>query len=120
MLPLAMVTGVIGFELLFRGLCQGIMINGYPVMLWTGRRFLSVPNVVAALISTATVVLLTLPPFWLGGGAVSFVLWIAAAFAMGLGCGAARERSGSVWAAVILHMLSVAVAWALLPKLFGT
>lgn len=114
----AAAVGVIGFELLFRGLCQGIMIATYPAMLWTGRRFLSVPDLVTALLSTAAIVLTTLPPFWFGNETASVVLWAAAALVMGLACGFARERSGSVWAAVILHLASATAAWAMILILF--
>lgn len=116
-LLMAAVGGVVGFELLFRGLCQGIMITTHPAMLWTGRRYLSVPNLVTALLSTGAIMLTTLPPFWLGDGSASVALWVAAALVMGLCCGFARERSGSVWAAVIVHLASAMAAWLLLPKM---
>ncbi len=43
------------------------------------------------------------PPWWLGDGSVAITAWAVAALTMGLVCGAVRERSGSVWAAVITH-----------------
>ncbi|MEX1311327.1 MAG: CPBP family glutamic-type intramembrane protease [Candidatus Sulfomarinibacteraceae bacterium] len=116
----ATVVGVVGFELLFRGLCQGITITTFPAMLWTGRRFLSVPNLVTALLSTAAIMLMMLPPFWFGDGSGSIFLWAVAAFAMSLACGIARERSGSVWASTILHLVSAIVALSLVPRLFAT
>ncbi|MEE4273705.1 MAG: CPBP family glutamic-type intramembrane protease [Thermoanaerobaculales bacterium] len=119
LLPAA-VGGIVGFELLFRGLCQGIMITTHPAMLWTGRRFLSVPNLVTALLSTGAIMLTTLPPFRLKDRSVSVALWALAACVMGLSCGFARERSGSVWAAVIVHLASAMTAWLLVPRLFPT
>jgi hypothetical protein len=116
-LPTSTVVGIVGFELLFRGLCQGMMITTHPAMSWSGRRFLSIPNVGAASLSTGAVLLALLPPSWVDGGAASFGLWAAAVLVMGLSCGAARERSGSVWAAVILHLSAAIVAWAAAPIL---
>ncbi len=114
-----LLAGVVGLELLCRGVLHGIMVTAHPIMLWSGRRFVSVPNAVAAVASTAAVVLCFLPPTWLAGGGLSVGLWIASALAVGLACGYVRERSRSVWAAAALHALSVAAAWWLVRIIFA-
>lgn len=119
MVVAAAVAGVVGFELLIRGVCYGVMVAAFPVMLWSGRWFLSVPNAIAALISTGAIVVLWLPPVWFEPGVVTPALWPIAAGVLGLVCGAVRERGGSVWVPVVLHLLSAAVAWGVVANLTG-
>jgi hypothetical protein len=118
-LGVATVAGLIGFELLIRGVCYGIMVTAYPIMLWTGRHFLSVPNAIASLISAGAIVCLWLPPVWIGADAAALALWPVAAVVLGIASGAARERSGSVWLPVVLHLVSAAVAWIAVSSLAG-
>jgi membrane protease YdiL (CAAX protease family) len=116
---LALLAGVVGIELLMRGVLHGIIATGFPIMLWSGRRFLSVPNLVSSVAFTAAVMACFRPPWWLGQGSVAITAWAAAALAMGLVCGAVRERIGSVWAAVITHTAAAAAAWAVLSLVFA-
>ncbi len=114
----ALLAGVVGIELLLRSALHGLLTTVYPIMLWNGRWFVSVPNMVSSVVYTTAVVLCFGQPPWLGDGPVAAIAWVAAILVMGLACGAIRERSGSVWAPVIVHALSVATAWVLLPLMF--
>jgi len=116
---LALLAGVVGIELLMRGVLHGIMVTGFPIMLWSGRRFISVPNLVSSVAFTTAVMVCFRPPWWLGDGPVAITAWAVAALTMGLVCGAVRERSGSVWAAVITHTVSAAAVWAVLSLVFA-
>ena len=116
---LALLAGVIGIELLMRGVLHGIMVTGFPIMMWSGRRFISVPNLVSSVAFTIAVMVCFRSPWWLGEGPVATAVWAVAALTMGLVCGAVRERSGSVWAAVVTHTASVAAAWAVLSRVFA-
>lgn len=116
---LALLAGVVGIELLMRGVLHGIMVTGFPIMLWSGRRFISVPNLVSSVAFTTAVMVCFRPPWWLGEGPVAITAWGVAALTMGLICGVVRERSSSVWAAVITHTASAAAAWAVLSLVFA-
>jgi membrane protease YdiL (CAAX protease family) len=94
------------------------MVTGFPIMLWSGRWFISVPNLVSSVAFTTAVMVCFRPPWWLGEGPVAITARVVAALTMGLVCGAVRERSGSVWAAVITHTVSAAAAWVLLSLVF--
>jgi len=115
---LALLAGVVGIELLMRGVLHGIMVTGFPVMLWSGRRFISLPNLVSSVAFATAVMVCFRPPWWLGESPVSIVARVVAALTMGLVCGAVRERSGSVWAAVITHTGAAAAAWVVLSLVF--
>ncbi len=109
----ALVAGVVGLELLVRGRVHGGLVKVYPVMLPAGRHFVSVPNGVAALISASATMACIGPPVLAipGSNPVATVaLWAAACLVMGLVCGGVRERWGSVWAAVLVHLSSALIA----------
>jgi hypothetical protein len=110
-------VAAVGFELLLRGVLHGMLVTVFPIMLTTGRRFVSTPNGVAALASALIVPACLLPPSWIsipGGPASATALAALAALVLGLLCGSARERWGSVWAAVVLHLGAVVVVLAAL------
>jgi membrane protease YdiL (CAAX protease family) len=106
-------------EGLARGVVQGRLISWWNVQRPGGRWFVSAPNVAAAITSAALSSLLFLPQsvarpdgpgFWI------IPAWIVGALVLGLGCGVARERSGSLIPPVAIHL--VAALWGLvLPSL---
>jgi hypothetical protein len=114
-----MLLGIVGIETLLRGALHGHLLRFYPVMPSSGRLFISVPNAVSAVVYSGAVTVCLLPPAWLtmdiGGW---WMGWAGAALVFGLVCGGVRERSRSVWAAVILHAASAIVAWAVLSRFF--
>jgi membrane protease YdiL (CAAX protease family) len=100
----------------------GVLATSYPVFARRTGSWFSVPNIVTALLSTAASIALFAPPPWpipnvgpIGG----LVVWVAACLALGLACGVARERSGSVAAPAVLHGASAAIAWWVLPLIGG-
>lgn len=105
-------AGVLGIELLVHGAVHGILVTAFPVMLTTGRRFLSAPNAISAVIYAAAVLVCLAPPAWLltlaNRGTVGLA-WVLCALVMGLLCGSVRERWGSVWAPVALHAVSALI-----------
>jgi membrane protease YdiL (CAAX protease family) len=115
----AVAIGVVGIELLLRGVVHGFMVTTHPIMLWSGRRFISVPTAVSAMLYAAAVGVCFLPPLWLGEGVWVAGAGIASALVMGFTLGVVRERSGSVWAAALVHLTSAAAAFAVLTLVFG-
>ncbi|MCW8984843.1 MAG: hypothetical protein OQK55_05845, partial [Thermoanaerobaculales bacterium] len=114
-----MLAGIVGIETLLRGALHGHLLRFYPVMPSSGRLFISVPNAVAAVVYSGAVTVSMLPPEWLTADIGGWWMgWVGAALILGLVCGGVRERSRSVWAAVILHALSAVVAWIVLARLF--
>jgi hypothetical protein len=112
-----MLTGVVGIETLLRGAMHGHLLRFFPVMAARGRIFISVPNAVAALVYSCTVTICLLPPAWLTSDIGGWWMgWAGAALIFGLICGVVRERSRSVWAAVILHSVSATAAWIVLTR----
>jgi hypothetical protein len=95
------------------------MVTTHPIMLWSGRRFISVPTAVSGLLYAAAVGLCYFPPLWLGEGVWVTGAGVAAALVMGLTLGAVRERSASVWAAALVHLTSAAAAFVVLTLVFG-
>jgi membrane protease YdiL (CAAX protease family) len=115
----AVAIGVVGIELLFRGVVHGLMVTTHPIMLWSGRRFISLPTAVSGLLYAAAVGLCYFPPQWLGEGVRVTGAGVTAALVMGLTLGAVRERSASVWAAALVHLTSAAAAFVVLTLVFG-
>jgi hypothetical protein len=113
------VAGAIGIELLLRGAIHGLMVTAFPVMQRHGRHFVSVPNVVAASVYCGGMMTCLLPAEWLETASGTRVLWGVACFILGLLCGGARERWGSVWAAVMLHAATALTTWLLLSRLIS-
>jgi membrane protease YdiL (CAAX protease family) len=113
-----LLTGIVGIEALLRGALHGHLLRFFPVMLASGRVFVSVPNVVAAVIYAGAVTICLLPPLWLTESIRGWWwVWFGSALVFGLVCGVVRERSRSLWAAVFLHGASAIAAWLLLTKL---
>jgi len=113
-----MLLGVVGIEILLRGALHGHLLRFFPVMAASGRLFISVPNAVAAVIYCGAVTVCLLPPAWLTADIGGWWMgWAGAALVFGLVCGGVRERARSVWAAVILHVLSAIIAWIVLTRL---
>jgi membrane protease YdiL (CAAX protease family) len=112
--------GAVAAELLFRGVVHGYLAGKFHVQRPGGTWFLSVPNALAAVMSSiATVVLLVFPAWSLpGAGKLAGAgHWIAAIALLSLTCGMARERTGSVAASVMIHVAAALLAWALVPAL---
>jgi hypothetical protein len=114
--------GAAAAELLFRGLVHGYLVDKFHIQRPGGDWFLSVPNVLAAVMSGIAAVVLLVAPTWSLPGSwqlLQAVHWIAAIFLLALTCGVVRERSGSLVASVIIHALAAMVAWYLVPAFFG-
>ena len=105
----------VGAELLTRGALHGALLGHFHVQLPWGRLFLSVPTMVAAVVSTllwsfAMVVPTAEPSLW------ATALAVLGALVLGLACGIARERWRSLLPPIVLHV--AAAAWAgYLPSL---
>lgn len=109
---LALVLAAYGCEVLFRGLVHGLIVEVSPVMVPGGRRYASLPLAVSVLASTVATVALVRPGHDLiVAGPLPLTGWIGATLVLGMVCGIARERSGSVWAAAALHVVAVLAAW---------
>jgi hypothetical protein len=121
----AVVAGAVGIELLCRGAVHGLMVTAFPVMQRHGRHFVSVPNVVAAGIYCGATMVCLLPPIWpqIGNGAYArswiWLVWAVSCLVLGLLCGGARERWGSLWAAAAVHTAAALTAWLLLSRVVG-
>lgn len=103
---LSLVVIVTAWEGLFRGLLHGRLVRHFAVQRPGGPWFLSAPTLVTALLSTVGTALLCLQPNWPLLGAphlARFALGLTAAFLLGVAAGVARERSGSLLAAITLH-----------------
>ncbi len=116
----ALLAGVVGIEVLMRGVVHGTLVTAYPIMLWSGRRFLSIPNLVSAAAYMLAVTACFAPPTWLGIAGTNTLAWMVSSFVLGLVCGAVRERSGSVWGAALVHAAAAALAWVVVPLLIST
>ena len=112
-----LLIGIVGIETLLRGALHGHLLRFFPVMAASGRLFISVPNAVAAVVYTGAVMICLLPPAWLTSDIGGWWMgWAGATLIFGLVCGGVRERSRSVWAAVILHSASAIIAWIVLTR----
>ncbi|MEM1182352.1 MAG: hypothetical protein AAGM22_28660 [Acidobacteriota bacterium] len=105
---LAVVLGALALELICRGLVHGLLILDHRVQGIGGRWFLSLPNVVAATLFAAGTAVAA--QFWIAPPPVvlppevapwGWAVLFAAAFVVGLTLGAIRERSLSLWPAVL-------------------
>jgi hypothetical protein len=108
----ALLMPVVG-ELLFRGLVHGRFSEGFRVALGATKWRLSLPTVLAAVLSCAAFAVVTTPAYAVLGGFAAvwrIALSLLASLALGLACGMARERSESVGPAVLLHLLAAVVA----------
>jgi membrane protease YdiL (CAAX protease family) len=101
-------------ELVFRGFVHGGIARVFRIMTPGGERFVSIPVLVAAVLSTtATVSLLASSPFVRSLPSVAAnATWVGGALLAGVVAGVVRERSGSVWAAALLHGVVAVIAWS--------
>jgi hypothetical protein len=107
-----LLIAIVGIEALLRGAVHGHLLRVFPVMMGSGRLFVSIPNVVSALIFACAVTACLLPPAWLTETIRGWwVVWFGAALILGLICGGVREWWRSLWAPVILHAVSAIAAW---------
>jgi membrane protease YdiL (CAAX protease family) len=114
--------GAVAAELLFRGIVHGYLVDKFHVQRPGGDWFLSVPNVLAAVMYAVAAVILLVAPIWSLPGSwklLQVAHWLAAIFILSLACGVARERTGSLIASVIIHGLAATAAWFLVPAIFG-
>ncbi len=114
----AVIAGVVGIELLLRGALYGLLLTSYPVTLENWWK-ISTPNAVAAAVYAAAVALCFEPAgwtSWAGSASGTWVVWLGAAFVMGLVLGAVRERWRSVWAAAALHGVTAVVVWGIVAR----
>jgi hypothetical protein len=103
---------IVGIEALLRGALHGHLLRVFPVMMGSGRLFVSIPNIVSALVFACAVTACLMAPAWLTETIRGWwAVWFGAALIVGLICGAVREWWRSLWAAVILHAASAIVAW---------
>jgi len=109
----AVILGVAAAEVIFRGIVEGRLARVFRIMTPGGERFVSIPVVVSGLLSAiATLVLFSPGPLVSSApGPVGMLAWGASALVVGVVCGAIRERSGSVWAAAVVHGVVAAAAW---------
>ena len=98
-------------ELLFRGLAYGILAESTPSKGYNSRWLFSYPAVASAILYTSFILCLVfLPKFFNGALQMeSFPETALAAFAFGLANGVARERSQSIFPAILFHTIAVAV-----------
>ena len=101
----------VGAEFLFRGVAHGVLGRGFRVTHAGGRWLLSVPTAVCALLYTGAGTLLPLAgsPLPLGGPTVHWLSMVAASLLFGLTAGLVRERSGSILAPGLLHLVGLAL-----------
>jgi len=98
-------------ELLFRGLAYGILAEGTPAKGCNSRWFFSYPAVASAILYASFITCLVfLPEIFKGASQVESIPETAfAAFAFGLANGVVRERSHSIFPAIVFHAIAVAV-----------
>ncbi len=104
-------------ELLFRGALHGLLADVWPAPGPPGAWRLSPPVVVCALLSAAAWPVLMPIPFAMLSSPYGIVLaarFGIAGIGLGLACGLARERSGSVLAPLALHAAAAAGVWPVL------
>ncbi|MDP4164960.1 MAG: CPBP family intramembrane metalloprotease, partial [Bacillota bacterium] len=96
-------------ELLFRSLIHGILVNPSNIQSCRSRWFLSFPSVAAALLYSGFMVYLLLFSGHLQNGfqAKATAGCLFAAFVLGLSTSFVRERSQSVFPAIIFHALGM-------------
>jgi membrane protease YdiL (CAAX protease family) len=107
----ALVLLAAGAEFLFRGVAHGVLGRGFQVAHAGGRWLISFPTAVCALMYTGAGLLLPLAgsPFPMGGATAQWLTVVAASLLFGLTVGVVRERSGSILAPVLLHLVGVAL-----------
>ena len=106
-------------ELLHRGAAHGTLVSTWNIQRTGGSWFLSRPTALMAALSATVSSLFFLPQILAHpAGPTAWItpLWVIGAAALGISCGMARERSGSVLPPILLHI--VAALWTVyLPSL---
>ena len=105
------ITIPLATELLFRGLAHGILVKGTTVQSYNNRWFFSYPAIMSAILYAAFVTgLLFLPETFKGTFQPQSIAETAfAAFAFGLVNGVVRERSHSIYPAIVFHAIAFLV-----------
>jgi hypothetical protein len=107
-----LLVAIVGIEALLRGAVHGHLLRVFPVMTGSGRVFVSIPNLVSAVVFACAATACLLPPDWLTETIRGWwAVWFGAALIVGLICGGVREWWRSLWAVVILHAASAIAAW---------
>jgi membrane protease YdiL (CAAX protease family) len=103
------ITTPLATELLFRGLAHGILVRGTTVQNYNNRWFFSYPVIISAILYASFITgLLILPEVSKGTfHAQSTAETAFAAFAFGLVNGVVRERSHSIFPAIVFHIIAV-------------
>jgi hypothetical protein len=98
-------------ELLFRSLAHGILVSPYSIQVYNRRRFFSFPSVAAAALYSGFMVYLLLFPDYLQNAfqVQATAGCLLAALVLGFSTGFVRERSQSVFPAMLFHALGMAV-----------
>jgi hypothetical protein len=106
-----MITIPLASEILFRSLIHGIMVSANNIQRSSGRWFFSFPSFAAAAVYAVFLAsLLLLPDILLSGlKAAAWVECLLAGFVLGLANGFVRDRSQSVFPAILFHALGMAV-----------
>jgi hypothetical protein len=96
-------------ELLFRSLTHGMMVNPNNIQSSTSRWFFSFPSVASASLYSLFLVCLLLYPDYLRNGfrAEATAECLLASLVLGLSTGFVRERSQSVFPAILFHALGM-------------
>jgi hypothetical protein len=102
------ITIPLATELLFRGLAHGILVKGTTVQSYNSRWFFSYPAIISAILYAAFITgLLFLPEIFKGTFQAQSIAETAfAAFAFGLVNGVVRERSHSIFPAIVFHAIA--------------
>jgi len=103
------ITIPLASELLFRGLAHGILASGATVQSCNSRWLFSYPTIAAAILFAAFIPCITfLPEIFKGTFQAQSVAETAfAAFAFGLANGVVRERSHSIFPAIVFHAIAI-------------
>ena len=107
-------------ELIFRGLAHGVLVRDFSIQHSTGRWFLSLPVIVSTVLYSGWT--LACWPFFGTPATILWPDWAGLTVPLGviiaaMGLGMARERSGSLLAALVLHLTGVGVALLLVSFL---
>jgi membrane protease YdiL (CAAX protease family) len=105
-------------ELIFRAVVHGVLARSFPIQHDGGRWFLSAPTLISAALYAAITPLP--PPAAALAQPWGWLLTLAGALLFGLAAGAARERSGSVLAPLLLHWTGALLAIATAARLAAT
>lgn len=103
----------VALELLYRGALLRLLLLDFQGMSPGGRWFLSVPTALSGGCFGIVVGFAAGAPPWLAGAPVGIagtLLTLGSAAALGLVLGAARERSASLWAPMVLHVAGLLAA----------